>query len=132
MAQRSARRGSGLDARNRVRAAQPAARSAARKVEPGEDEEPDVAQTRAPKIPTTASVAKNATFANAINLRQTNLIGVYGTPSRRYALVRLGSGQYKKIKVGDRVDGGTVAAITENEVRYKKGGRMVALAMPRG
>ncbi|WP_151718663.1 hypothetical protein [Gemmobacter serpentinus] len=114
-------------------AAQPAARSAAaRKVEPGEDEEPEVAQTRVPKIPSSASVAKNATYVNAINLGKTNLIGVYGTPSRRYALIRLGSGQYKKISVGDRVDGGTVAAITENEVRYKKGGRMVALAMPRG
>ena len=83
-------------------------------------------------MPTKASVAKNATFANAINLGKTNLIGVYGTPSKRYALIRLGSGQYKKVRVGDRVDGGTVAAITESEVRYKKGGRMVALAMPRG
>ena len=107
-------------------------RSAARNAEPGEDEEPTAPAARAPKVPTKASVAKNATFANAINLGKTNLIGVYGTPSKRYALVRLGSGQYKKVRVGDRVDGGTVAAITESEVRYKKGGRMVALAMPRG
>lgn len=104
----------------------------ARSAEPGEDEEPVAPAARAPKVPTKASVAKNATFANAINLGKTNLIGVYGTPSKRYALIRLGSGQYKKVRVGDRVDGGIVAAITESEVRYKKGGRMVALAMPRG
>lgn len=104
----------------------------ARSAEPGEDEEPVAPAAKAPKVPTKASVAKNATFANAINLGKTNLIGVYGTPSKRYALIRLGSGQYKKVRVGDRVDGGTVAAITESELRYKKGGRMVALAMPRG
>lgn len=102
-----------------------------RRAEPGEDEEPDVAPARTPKVPTKGSVAKNATFANAIDLGKTNLIGVYGTPSRRHALVRLGSGQYKKVKVGDRVDGGTVAAITESEVRYKKGGRMITLKMPK-
>ncbi len=104
----------------------------ARSAEPGEDEEPVAAAAKAPKVPTKASVAKNATFVNAINLSRTNLIGVYGTPSKRYALIRLGNGQYKKVRVGDRVDGGTVAAITESEVRYKKGGRMVSLAMPRG
>ena len=104
----------------------------ARNAEPGEDEEPVAAAARAPKVPTKASVAKNATFVNAINLSKTNLIGVYGTPSKRYALIRLGNGQYKKVRIGDRVDGGTVAAITESEVRYKKGGRMVSLAMPRG
>ena len=111
---------------------EPVERSASRSAEPGEDEEPTAPAARAPKVPTKASVAKNATFVNAINLGKTNLIGVYGTPSKRYALIRLGSGQYKKVRVGDRVDGGTVAAITENEVRYKKGGRMVSLGMPRG
>jgi len=107
-----------------------AARSQPRTAEPGEDE--DIAPAAAaPKVPTKASVSKNATFVNAINLSKTNLIGVYGTPSRRYALIRTGSGQYKKVKVGDRIDGGTVAAITDSEVRYKKGGRILALSMPR-
>lgn len=105
----------------------------ARTAVPGEDEEPEVAAAaRAPKIPSSASVAKNATYVNAIDLRKTNLIGVYGTPAKRYALIRTSNGQYRKVNVGDRLDGGTVAAITDNELRYRKGSRMLTLALPQG
>ena len=69
---------------------------------------------------------------NAINLRQVNLIGVYGTPSNRRALVRLPSGRYKKVKVGDSVDGGRVVAIGDSELRYQKGGRNHTLSIPSG
>lgn len=75
-------------------------------------------------------MAKQATFANAINLARINLIGTYGTDSRRYALVRQPNGNYRKVRVGDRLDGGTVKAITETEVRYQKGGRLISLKMP--
>ena len=96
------------------------------------DGEPEVTSA-APKIPTKATVAKQATFKNAINLSKLNLIGVYGTQSKRYALVRTAAGRYKKVRVGDTIDGGgRVAAITATEVRYQKGGRLVALAMPKG
>ncbi len=97
---------------------------------PEGDNEPELARV-APKIPTRATVAKQATFANAINLSKINLIGVYGTPSKRYALIRLASGRYKKVAVGDSVDGGRVEAITATEVRYQKSGRLVSLKMPR-
>ncbi|MEE2944131.1 MAG: hypothetical protein VX444_03055 [Pseudomonadota bacterium] len=86
----------------------------------------------APSIPTTASVARNATQENAINLRKVNLIGVYGASNDRRALVRLSSGRYKKVEVGDRIDGGKVAAISNSELRYVKGGRTIVLKMPRG
>ena len=85
----------------------------------------------APSIPTTASVARNATQENAINLRKVNLIGVYGASNDRRALVRLSSGRYKKVEVGDRIDGGKVAAISNSELRYVKGGRTIVLKMPR-
>lgn len=88
--------------------------------------------TVAPDIPSQASVAKQATVRNAINLRRVNLIGVYGKPSNRRALVRLSSGRYKKVKVGDRVDGGRVSAIGDGELLYQKNGRSVTLKMPRG
>jgi hypothetical protein len=93
-------------------------------------DEPEVAKS-APSIPTKASVAKQATYANAINLSKINLIGTYGTDSRRYALVRQSNGKYKKVKVGDKIDGGTIKAITETEVRYQKGGRLISLKMPK-
>jgi hypothetical protein len=92
--------------------------------------EPETASA-APSIPTKANVAKQATYRNAINLSKINLIGTYGTDSRRYALVRQANGKYKKVKVGDKIDGGTVKAITETEIRYQKGGRLISLKMPK-
>ncbi len=86
----------------------------------------------APAIPTTASVARQATIKDAINLRKVNLIGVYGTSSNRRALVRLSNGRYKKVQVGDRIDGGKVAAIGQDELRYLKSGKNVTLKMPKG
>jgi hypothetical protein len=94
-----------------------------------EEDEPEVVAT-APRIPSSANVAQQATLRNAINLRDLNLIGVYGNSSNRYALVRNPNGRYVKVSVGDRLDGGRVAAITASELRYEKRGRMVTLALP--
>jgi type IV pilus biogenesis protein PilP len=85
-----------------------------------------------PTAPTKASVAKSATEANVLNLARMNLIGVYGGASDRRALIRLPSGRFVKVKVGDRIDGGRVASIGADEVRYVKGGRNITLEMPRG
>ncbi|WP_299042828.1 hypothetical protein [uncultured Tateyamaria sp.] len=89
-------------------------------------------RTVTPSIPSSASVAREATVRNAINLSRVNLIGVYGTPSNRRALVRLKNGRYQKVKVGDRFDGGRVSAIGDSELRYQKGNRNVVLKMPSG
>lgn len=89
-------------------------------------------RTVQPKVPSQANVAKAATEKNAINLGQVNLIGVYGTPQSRRALIRLANGRFQKVQVGDRVDGGRVVAISDGELRYQKGGRNVTLKMPRG
>ncbi|THD72610.1 hypothetical protein E7681_14370 [Thalassobius vesicularis] len=97
----------------------------------GDDEEPEVTKA-APNLPSSASVARQATVKNAINLRELNLIGVYGKASDRRALVRLSNGRYKKVQVGDRIDGGQVAAISDTELRLVKNGRSVILKMPRG
>ncbi len=86
----------------------------------------------APSIPSKTSVAQQATVKNAINLRKVNLIGVYGKPSNRRALVRLSNGRYQKVVVGDRIDGGRVSAIGDGELRYSKGGRNHVLTMPKG
>jgi hypothetical protein len=96
-----------------------------------EVDEPEVASA-APSSTSRGAVAKNATFRNAIDLGETNLIGIYGSENRRYAMVRTGAGGYKKVKVGDRVDGGKVAAITTKELRLQKGGQMRVLKIPGG
>lgn len=85
-----------------------------------------------PSAPTATSVARAATEKNVLRLRRVNLIGVYGGPSDRRALVRLANGRYKKVQVGDRLDGGRVTAIGASELRYSKGGRDLALKMPQG
>lgn len=126
-------------------AAAAAAAAATRQTKPAEaepeaeaDDEPETPVAAAapatvtPRIPSSTSVSRQATLNNAINLRKVNLIGVYGTPSNRRALVRLPSGRYKKVKVGDSVDGGRVVAIGDSELRYQKSGRNVTLKMPRG
>lgn len=84
-------------------------------------------QTTTPKIPTRASVAKQATIKNAINLRKVSLIGIYGSASSRRALVRMPSGRYVKVGVGSRLDGGKVVSISTTKLIYQKGRRTVTL-----
>ncbi len=109
---------------------------AARAAPQPEEEPVEVAavapRTVAPSIPSSTSVAQQATVRNALNLREVNLIGVYGKPASRRALVRLTNGRYQKVKVGDSIDGGRVAAIGETELRYTKSGRNITLKMPQG
>jgi hypothetical protein len=101
------------------------------RVEPEADDEPEAAPERR-SAQLTGTVEKKATFSNAYNLSKIGLIGVYGTASDRHALIRQSNGRFKKVQVGDRVEGGTVASITADELRYQKGGRMYALKMPQG
>jgi hypothetical protein len=96
---------------------------------PEADDEPETFKASA--IPTKASVAKQATLSNALDLRSTSLIGVYGTASKRYALIRTSAGSFKKVKIGDRLDGGKIVAITDSELRYQKGAKTLILAMPK-
>lgn len=91
---------------------------------------PAVAPSAAPVLPTRTSVARAATQTNAISLSKVTLIGVYGSTTARRALVRLPSGRFVKVAVGDRVDGGRVAAIGSNSLSYSKGGRNVVLKLP--
>ncbi|MCB1360757.1 MAG: hypothetical protein KDJ96_06565, partial [Rhodobacteraceae bacterium] len=89
-----------------------------------DDGEPDSGSSRAaPEIPTSASVARQATETDAIRLNRVNLIGVFGTPDARRALVRTSTGRMVRVSVGDRLDGGRVTAIGEDELRYTKNGR---------
>lgn len=85
-----------------------------------------------PVIPSSASVARQATERGAINLRRVNLLGIYGTSSDRRAMVRLPSGRLVKVKVGDRIDGGRIVAIGDTQLQYQKGGRNLTISLPSG
>jgi type IV pilus biogenesis protein PilP len=81
----------------------------------------------APSGPTGSAVAQNATLENAMNLRDVNLIGIYGSSNDRRALVRLGNGRYVRLTVGDQLDGGRVTAISAGALSYTKRGRAITL-----
>ncbi|MGD9918983.1 MAG: hypothetical protein AB7U46_13270 [Paenirhodobacter sp.] len=83
----------------------------------------------APKLPTTASVAKQATEKNALNLNEMNLIGIYGASRDRRALIRMPNGRFVKVSVGDRLDGGKVTAIGDSQLTYQKGSRSYVLKL---
>lgn len=86
----------------------------------------------APNGTVPGGVARAATQEDAINLRQMNLVGVYGKPNQRRALVRLGNGRYVKVEVGSNLDGGRVTAIGDSALNFVKRGRTYALVLPTG
>lgn len=81
-------------------------------------------------VPTSANVARTATIDNGINLNETSLIGVFGTVGDYRALLRQRGGKYKMLKVGDKIDGWSIVAISESEVRLKKGSKTKTLKLP--
>ena len=88
-------------------------------------------ESAAPNIPTRATVAKQATIRNALDLGEVSLIGVYGSSNNRRALVRMSTGRFVKVEVGDRLNGGKVAAIDATQLTYVKNGRSIVLKMIR-
>ncbi|WP_371416203.1 hypothetical protein [Rubellimicrobium sp. CFH 75288] len=105
-----------------------------RGLEPHElaESEPEAVSAAAaiPTGPTTTTVARAATFQDAIRLREINLIGVYGQPNARRALIRMGNGRYVRVGVGDRFEGGQITAIGDNALNYVVRGRTYALVIP--
>ncbi|MCV2865148.1 hypothetical protein [Defluviimonas sp. WL0075] len=97
-------------------------------VAPDEIDEPEP-ESAAPDIPTKANVAKQATIANAINLGELSLIGIFGPASKRHALVRTSKGKILNVAIGDKLDGGKVSAIGDGQLSYTKGGKTYVLKM---
>ncbi|WP_373354142.1 hypothetical protein [Pseudoroseicyclus sp. CXY001] len=93
---------------------------------------PAVAAAAQPTGPVPQSVASAATVSDAINLRQINLIGIYGRPGDRRALVRLANGRYLRVGVGDQLDGGQVTVIGDSALNYVKRGRTLSLQVAEG
>ena len=96
---------------------------------PGNSTTPNVS-SHSPAAPAPARVARRANKRHAFRSRN-NLIGVFGPPANRRALVQLKSGRYVKVQVGDLVDGWRVAAIERNELKYIKDGHSITLKLPR-
>ena len=94
---------------------------------PEEEGEEASASLSSTKATNTTISGKKATIKRALNLREVNLLGVYYFRGKRSALVRLKNGKRLMVKVGDRLDGGKVAAIGKRELRYVKSGKNITL-----
>ncbi|WP_149866498.1 hypothetical protein [Tropicimonas marinistellae] len=79
---------------------------------------------------TNARVAAAATQKNRFRTGETSLIGVFGHPDDRRALVRHPSGRIEKVRPGERLKGGRVAAIEADSLVYLSSGRERRLKMP--
>jgi len=90
-------------------------------------------EPQAVALPTRASVARAATIENAINLREVALIGIYGTADNRRALVRLASGRYIRLTLGETFSGGwRIVAMDDSSIRVQKGNRTEILRISGG
>lgn len=68
-------------------------------------------------------VAQNATIPGGLNLNRTTLIGVVGAGKASRGLIRLRNGRIVTVRIGDRINGGPITAISDGAVTYSVGGR---------
>ena len=116
------------EARARAQAeaeARAAAARNARYTPPEAEKEPEA--MAAPNVASTGSVAASATVKDGITLNRTQIIGTIGAGQGSRALVRLSNGRVITLRLGDRINGGTITDIGSSKITYNKGGRAQAL-----
>jgi type IV pilus biogenesis protein PilP len=85
---------------------------------------------RRKQIPASASLAAAATNRNAVDLSQTILVGVFGSPTSRRAILRLPSGDIRRVKKGESIEGWKVATIGQSSIKLTKSGKSQTLNVP--
>ena len=75
-------------------------------------------------------MAKSATEKSNFKKSQISLVGIFGDPNKRRALIRLSSGRYVKVQTGDKIGGWKISAISENSLRINKDRRNQTLRIP--
>lgn len=121
------------EARARAQAEAEARAAAARnqRYQPPEiDQEPDVVAA-VPKA-AVGSAAASATVKDGIRLNSTQIIGTIGAGQASRALVRLSNGRVLTLRIGDRINGGTITAIGDSRITYQKGNQAHALGVLNG
>ncbi|MFQ5622546.1 MAG: hypothetical protein ACE5FS_04030 [Paracoccaceae bacterium] len=86
--------------------------------------------TKLASLPTNASVQRAATIRHGFNRNRISLMGVYGTPSKRRALIRMPGGKFYRVSTGDKFRGYQVASIGSDFVKLIYKGRSTTLKMP--
>ncbi|WP_410218682.1 hypothetical protein [Paracoccus sp. (in: a-proteobacteria)] len=121
------------EARARAQAEAEARTAAARnqRYQPPEiDQEPEVVAA----VPQNAvgNAAASATVKDGIQLKSTQIIGTIGAGQASRALVRLSNGRVLTLRIGDKINGGTISAIGDSRITYQKAGRAHALGVLNG
>jgi hypothetical protein len=77
-----------------------------------------------------AAAARGATVRGKLPPSQTALLGVIAGPDGRVALLRLPGGEVRRVRRGDRVEGMTVAAVSDSSVQLNTGSGVQVLTIP--
>ncbi|TBN41936.1 hypothetical protein EYE42_05920 [Paracoccus subflavus] len=119
------------EARARAQAEAEARAAAARQqryAPPEAENEPEVAAAIPDgRTPTTAGNA--ATVKDGIRINRTQIIGTIGAGKASRALVRLSNGRVLTLRLGDRINGGTITDIGDSRITFVKGGQAQALSV---
>ncbi|WCR09264.1 hypothetical protein JHW45_08965 [Paracoccus stylophorae] len=132
--QAEARARAQAEARARAQAEAEARAAAARKqayTPPEAENEPEVA-AKVPAGRAQGSAAATATIKDGITLNRTQIIGTIGAGKASRALVRLSNGRVLTLRLGDRINGGTITDIGNSRITYVKGGRPQELSVLNG
>ncbi len=119
------------EARARAQAEAEARAAAARKqnyAPPEAENEPEIA-SQIPEGRTAPTVAAAATVKDGIQINRTQIIGTVGAGKASRALVRLSNGRVLTLRLGDRINGGTITDIGDSRITYTKGGRPQQLSV---
>lgn len=122
------------EARARAQAEAEARAAAARKqsyTPPEAEKEPEVAANVAVGRGQ-GSAAANATVKDGITLSRTQIIGTVGAGKASRALVRLSNGRVITLRLGDKINGGTITDIGNSRITYVKAGRPQQLSVLNG
>lgn len=119
------------EARARAQAEAEARAAAARQqryAPPEAEDEPEVAANIPDgRTPTTAGTA--ATVKDGIQISRTQIIGTIGAGKASRALVRLSNGRVLTLRLGDKINGGTITDIGDSRITFIKGGQAQALSV---
>lgn len=96
---------------------------------PEVDDEPEVMAALPRGGQTSASVARSATQSRGIDLGRTTIIGIIGAGNASRALIRLRNGKIVTVRLGDRIDGGTINSIGDGKLTYVKAGQQRELRL---
>lgn len=119
------------EARARAQAEAEARAAAAKKqryAPPEAENEPEVAGP-VPNVRSAPGVAAAATIKDGITLNRTQIIGTIGAGKASRALVRLSNGKIITLRLGDKVNGGTITDIGNSQITFVKGGRPQSLSV---